>query len=368
MKLLALSTFTNLAFGYLGYNFFKENTKALNANPVQDRRKIVKVCITGAAGNVGSAFIPMLAHGEVFGQDVRVFIKMLDTPEKDNLLKGLNLELQDGAYKNLYGVEYGSNPRKLFRDSDVIVFAGGNPRHPGMRLEDLLQVNGQIFVDQAIALNDSAKPDVKCVVVTSPANTNALILKNYATRIPPENFTSLSRLAQNRATGLLAIRAGISPEFVKNIIVWGSHSDTQFPYVDGGSILGNSIRDVINNDKWIDEDFVNKIQNRGTEILETKGISSTSSAAKAIADHIKDWYIGTPDGTMTSMGVWSDGSYGIPKGLFCSMPVRTDNWNYKIVKNLLLNDRAKERLLATVGELTEQRDIIFGPSTTTTTN
>ena len=200
---LLLSTCSSIAFGLIGYQFFRENSKVLNANPAQEKRKILKVCVTGAAGHVGTALIPLLANGDVFGENVRIYLKLLDTPDKDNLMKGLSLELQDSAYPLLYGVENGSNAGKIFRDCDLAIFLGGNPRRPGMEIEDLLQVNGQIFKDQGRALHENAKKDVKCLVVTSPANTNALILQKYAPDISPENISSLSRLNQNRAVGLV---------------------------------------------------------------------------------------------------------------------------------------------------------------------
>jgi len=333
---------------------------------LRKKKKILKVCITGAAGHVATSFVPMLANGDVFGENVKVHIKLLDVPGNEHLLKGLNLELQDGAYPALYGVEYGTNPKKLFRDTDVAIFIGGFPRKPGMELHDLLQVNGQIFKEQGSALNENAKKDCKCVVVANPANTNTLILQQAAPNIPAENFTSLTRLDQNRAVSQLALKAGVSPTEIKNVIIWGNHSESLLPDVSYGVIHGLDIKTAFNDDEYLTKEFVTKVQHRGTEVLNAKGTSSQSSAAKAIKDHLKDWYFGTPQGTMTSMGVVSDGSYGIPKGIFCSIPVTTDGFKWRVARNLLLDDNSRNILKKSIQELIDERDTIFGihPQTT----
>jgi len=260
----------------------------------------------------------------------------------------------------LYEVDVGVNPTKMFRDIDVGVFIGGSPRRPGMKLIDLLQVNGQIYKEHGIALDRNAKSSVKCVVVANPVNNNAAILREYAPNIPEKNFTSLSRLDQNRAVAQIAHKVGVSPQDVKNVVVWGNHSHTFYPDVNFGTIHQNEIRKVVNNDQYLDKEFIEKVQGRANEILETKRAPSNISGAKAIRDHLKDWYFGIPDGTMTSMGVISDGSYGIPKGLVCSLPVRTAHFDYKIVKNLELTEFSRQKIRKSVEELIDEFEITLG--------
>jgi len=360
-KPLLFAASLSLFFGYSSYRSFYDKAKMAEQSKLQpDKRKVLKVCVTGAAGQVATAFIPMLANGDVFGEDVKVHLKMLDIPQKEYLLKGMQLELQDGAYSHLYGIEYGSNPKKLFRDIDLGVFIGGFPRVPGMELSDLLQVNGQIFKEQGIALYENAKKDVKCLVVANPANTNCAILRHYANDMPEENFTSLSRLDQNRAVAQLALKTGYNPNNIRNVIIWGNHSKTLFPDVKYGSINGTDIRELVGNDEYLANEFISTVQKRGGEILEIKRAPATVSGAKAISDHLRDWYFGIPQGQMTSMGVASDGSYGVPKGLFCSMPVVTRNFSYKVVRGLEISDCDKEKLKKTVDELLDERDIALG--------
>jgi malate dehydrogenase len=360
-KAFFLAGSASLLFGYSSYKSFYDKTRMASQSGIQqNNQKIMKICVTGAAGNVGTSLIPMLASGEVFGNDVKVHLKLLDVPAHEHTLKGMQLELQDGAYPLLYGVEIGSNPRKLFRDIDLGVFIGGYARHPGMERSDLLQINGQIFKDQGVALNENAKRDVKCLVVANPANTNCAILQHYAPEIPNANFTSLSRLDQNRAVGQLSQKTGVAPDRINNVIIWGNHSNTLFPSVRYGTINGLDIREAINNDSYIDSEFIKKVQNRGNEILETKKAPATISGAKAISDHLRDWYFGIPQGQMISMGVASDGSYGVPKGLICSMPVVTRNFDYKIVKGLEITRDDANKFRKSVNELVEERDIALG--------
>lgn len=318
--------------------------------------KTLRVCVTGAAGQIGYSFIPLLCSGTVFGPDVKIQLRLLDIPASIGVLEGVALEIQDGAYPLLEDVKCGDNPREMFQGCDVVVFIGGFPRKQGMERKELLKINGGIFRAQGRALDEVAKKTVRCLVVANPANTNCLILQRNAPSIPKENFSCLTRLDQNRAVAQIADRSGYPVTDVKNIIIWGNHSATQYPDVNHGTVQGKNIRNLFNDDAYLNIEFIQKVQKRGAEIINVRGGSSVFSAANAVKDHLRDWYFGTKAGTYVSMGVVSDGSYNIPEGLVFSYPVTTENFNYTIVKDLAWDAFSTEKIRITTQELVEERN------------
>lgn len=318
-------------------------------------KQTLKICITGAAGNIAYSFLPMLCSGQVFGDNIGLYLSLLDLPECHTALEGIKLELEDGLFPNLQTVEIGTDPTALFKDVDIAIFLGGTARQPGMDRKDLLGVNAKIFQLQGEALNEVAKVDCKVLVVANPCNTNCMILQKYCPKLPKKNFTSLNRLDQNRAIAAIAKKAGVASYKVKNIIVWGNHSDAQYPDISFGTIAGERIETVISDKEYLKNDFIKHVQKRGGEILAIRKKSAVLSGAIAVRDHMRDWYLGTKSGEWASMGVYSDGtSYNIPEGIFFSCPVTCKNGEYEIVKHLELDEIAKTKLKVCVDELLEE--------------
>jgi len=323
-------------------------------------RKTLKVCITGAAGNIGYSFLPMIASGQVFGEHVSLQLFLLEVQDRIYDLQGIKYELEDGLYPNLDRVEIGTDPRELFKDVDFAILLGGSARQPGMDRKDLLGVNSKIFKSQGQALNDVAKPSCKVLVVANPCNTNCLILQKHCPNIPKKNFTCLNRLDHNRAVAAIAKKAGVHASSVKNMIVWGNHSDTQYPDINFGTIDDVRIDEIILDEEFLKKEFISHVQKRGGEILSIRKKSPSFSGATAVRDHLKDWYFGTKSGEWVSMGVYSDGScYDIPEDLFFSLPVYCRDGEYQIVKDLDLNSEAKERLLSCIDDLIDERSEAF---------
>jgi len=293
----------------------------------------------------------------VFGPNVSLELRLLDIEPAEKILRAVYLELLDGAYPLVKNIEWGWDPKVIFKDADVAVFIGGFPRQKGQERKDLLERNGRIFKEQGQALDEVAKKTVKCLIVANPANTNASILQRFAPSIPKENFTCLTRLDHNRAMAQLAERAQVAVTGVKNVIIWGNHSSTQYPDVHHASINGQDARKFLDDDNYLNSAFISRVQKRGTEILEIKGTTSVFSAANAVKDHMRDWYFGTPLGEWTSMGVVSDRSYNVAEGLVYSFPVTTKNFEWQIVQGLKINefsrlkmDVTEKELLAEIGE------------------
>lgn len=319
-----------------------------------DGKRIFTICVTGAAGQTAYHLLPLLANGSVFGPNVRLRIRMLDKSDMIESLKAVAYELEDGCHPLLEGVKYGSDPKKLFKDCDLIIFIGGISRKPGMQRSDLLRHNGKIMKEQGKALNEVARKDVKCLVVTNPSNTNCLILQHHAPHIPKENFTSLSVLDHHRAIAQLANMLNKPASYFQNVIVWGNHSGTVFPDISHAKVGGEPLKNLVRDENFMNE-FIKKVQRRGDEILNTKRAHpSAMSGAHAIRDHLKIWWEGTEPGSYTSMGVISDGSYGVPEGIFFSFPVTTKYFNHNIVKALELDDFAKKQMRSTIMELVEE--------------
>jgi len=276
-------------------------------------------------------------------------------------LEGVVMEMQDCAYPLLEEVVATADPNVAFADIDVALCVGAMPRKEGMERKDLLKANAKIFEAQGKALNQFAKKTVKVVVVGNPANTNAFIISSYAPDIPKTNFSCLTRLDENRAKAQIALKCGVFANEVKNVTIWGNHSSTQFPDIEHGTVKVSGqdvpIRTAINDDDYLNNEFIKCVQTRGAAVIKARKLSSATSAAKAICDHMRDWWFGTNEGEWASMGVCSDGSYGIPAGLFYSYPLKISNRSFQIVQGLDISNFAREKMDATAKELIEERDM-----------
>jgi malate dehydrogenase len=285
-------------------------------------RKTLKICLTGAAGQISYSFLPMLASGQVFGENVSLHINLLDVPEAVDALEGIKLELLDGLFPCVEKIENGSDPKIMFADIDWVFCLGGQPRQPGMDRKDLLDINSKIFIAQGQALNEVAKSTCKVVVVANPCNTNCLMLQRNCPKLPKQNFTCLNRLDHNRAVAAVAQKAGVQPSKVKNVIVWGNHiSFMMYPDTTFATVNDQQIENVIEDKNFLTTEFISQVQKRASEISTLRKKSAIFSAASAIKDHIRDWHFGTKAGEWVSMGLYSDGTnYDIPEGIFFSFP------------------------------------------------
>lgn len=315
-----------------------------------------RVLITGAAGQIGYALCPMVARGAIFGPEQPVILHLLDIEPAAQALEGVKMELLDAALPLLEDVVVSTKPEEACKGVDVAVMVGGFPRKAGMERKDVMSKNVSIYATQAAALEAHASKDVKVLVVANPANTNALMLKEHAPSIPAENITALTRLDHNRALAQVAERAGVHVTKVKNVIIWGNHSSTQYPDVAHGTVDGKPIREALaDSTEWLDGEFITVVQQRGAAIIKARGLSSAMSAASSACDHMRDWVQGTPEGTWVSMGVYSDGSYGQPEGLIYSFPCTCKDGKWSIVQGLELGPLAQEKLKITSDELVEER-------------
>ncbi|OMJ76612.1 hypothetical protein SteCoe_23989 [Stentor coeruleus] len=319
----------------------------------------VKVGVTGAAGQIGYSILPMICSGQMLGADTKIDLALLDIPQCEDALRGVAMEINDSAFPLLNSLKYGSDPREILRDLDIIIFLGGFPRKAGMERKELLQKNMNIFKEQGTALNEVGKPTTLCLVVANPANTNCLVLAHHAPNIPRKNFTAMTRLDHNRASFQIANRVGALTIDVKNVAIWGNHSSTQYPDVNHGTVRGGAIRPAVNDDEWLNGEFISCVQKRGAAIIAARKLSSAMSAAKAAVDHVRDWYLGTKDGEWVSMAVLSDGSYGIDTGLCYSFPCTCSNREWHIVQGLDINEFSRDKMNLTKQELTEERDEAF---------
>jgi len=331
-----------------------------------ESKTVLKVCVTGAAGQIAYSLLYSIANGEVFGKDQPLVMTLLDIPIMMDSLRGVVMELQDCALTLLKDVIPTDDPVVAFKDIDVAILVGAMPRREGMLRKDLLTANARIFESQGKVLDVHAKKSVKVVVVGNPANTNAMICSHFAPSIPKENFTCLTRLDQNRAQAQISARVGVRADAVRNVIIWGNHSSTQFPDVSHAYVLRDgqktSVYDAVQNDEWIKEDFIKTIQQRGAAVIKARKLSSAMSAAKATCDHMRDWWFGTPEGEWVSMGVPSDGSlYGIPAGIIYSVPVRIKaDHSWEVVQGLEVSDFARGKMDATATELVEEKKTALG--------
>jgi malate dehydrogenase len=321
-------------------------------------KKPMRVAVTGAAGQIGYSLLFRIASGEMLGKDQPVILQLLEIPDEkaQKALKGVMMELDDCAFPLLQGMVAASDPMVAFKDADVALLVGARPRGPGMERKDLLEANGAIFVPQGKALGEVASRDVKVLVVGNPANTNALIAMKNAKGLKPEQFTAMMRLDHNRAMTQVAQKTGKPVTDVKKMSIWGNHSATQYPDVFHAEVGGKNAGQLINDQAWVEGTFIPTVQKRGAAIIEARGVSSAASAANAAIDHVRDWVLGTNE--WVSMGVPSDGSYGIPEGLVFGFPCTTANGKYTIVKGVEHGDFAKGKIAATQKELNEERAAI----------
>ncbi|MFZ3323393.1 MAG: malate dehydrogenase [Usitatibacter sp.] len=321
-------------------------------------KKPMRVAVTGAAGQIGYSLLFRIASGELLGEEQPVILQLLEIPDEkaQKALKGVMMELDDCAFPLLHSMVPASDPKVAFKDVDVALLVGARPRGPGMERKDLLEANGAIFVPQGKALNEVASRDVKVLVVGNPANTNALIAMKNAPSLKPTQFTAMMRLDHNRAMTQVAQKAGKAVTDVKKMGIWGNHSATQYPDIFHAEVAGQNAAKLINDQAWVEGTFIPTVQKRGAAIIEARGLSSAASAANAAIDHVRDWVMGTND--WVSMGIPSDGSYGIPEGLMFGYPVTCAGGQYTIVKGLEHNDFAKGKISATQKELSEERAAI----------
>lgn len=321
----------------------------------------LRVLVTGAAGQIAYSLLYSVAKGDVFGPNQPISLVLLDIEAMMGVLEGVVMELTDCALPLLVEVIKTSDVELAFTDVDVAILVGAMPRREGMERKDLLKANVKIFKQQGQALNAKAKKDVKVVVVGNPANTNAYICKMYAPSIPPQNFTCLTRLDQNRAAAQIANRLNVSSRDVNNVIIWGNHSSTQFPDVSKAVVNLNGkvqpVPEAVKDDQWIKNEFISTVQKRGAAVIAARKLSSAMSAAKAICDHLRDWWQGVPEGSFVSMGVASNGAYGIEEGLMYSFPVKTNkDHTYSIIEGLSVDDFAQEKMEITMKELIEEKN------------
>lgn len=326
----------------------------------------ITVLITGAAGQIAYNLSNMVANGNLFGKDQKVILHLLDIPQAAEALKGVVMELQDCAFTVLEKIIATHDLEEAFKDIDVALMVGAMPRKQGMERRDLLSANVNIFKQQGQALEKYAKKTVKVLVVGNPANTNCLMMSKFAPSIPKENFTALSRLDHNRAIFQVAHKCGVTNESVKNVIVWGNHSNKQFPDLAHAVVCKNgkehNAKTLINDCEWVKKDFTPCVQNRGAAVINARKLSSAASAAKAIVDQMHDWWFGTKDGEWVSMSVYSDGThYGAPNDVYFSFPVTIDkHGHYKIVDGLSMDDWSKELFKNSADELEDERKVAMG--------
>ncbi len=317
----------------------------------------VRVAVTGAAGQISYSLLFRIAAGDMLGKDQPVILQMLEITPALEALNGVAMEIADCAFPLVAGMEQTDDPRVAFRDADYVLLVGAKPRGPGMERKDLLEANAAIFSDQGKALNEVASRNVRVLAVGNPANTNALITQRNAPDLDKSQFTAMTRLDHNRAMAQLAIGTDSTVNDIRRMTVWGNHSSTQFPDLHPCTVNGKPAIDQISQD-WYEKEFIPKVQQRGAEIINARGASSAASAANAAIDHMRDWALGTEDGDWVSMGIYSDGSYGIQEGLIYSFPCTCKNGQWEIVQGLEINDFQRERMSATEQELAEERDAV----------
>jgi malate dehydrogenase len=318
----------------------------------------LKVAVTGAAGQIGYSLLFRLASGSLLGPERPIELRLLEIEPALKALEGVVMELDDGAFPLLSGVEIGADPNKIFSRVNLALLVGARPRGPGMERGDLLEANGAIFTAQGKALNSVAADDVRIGVTGNPANTNALIALNNAPDIPKERFSALTRLDHNRAISQLAKKTGAKVTDIKKVTIWGNHSATQYPDIFHAEINGKNAAEVVGDEKWIADEFIPTVAKRGAAIIDARGSSSAASAASATIDAARDWLLGTPSDDWVSMAVFSDGSYGVPEGLISSFPVTTKGGDWSIVQGLEINDFSRSRIDKSTAELADERKAV----------
>ena len=318
----------------------------------------VKVAVTGAAGQIGYSLLFRIASGDLLGPDTPVELRLLEITPALKALEGVVMELDDCAFPLLSKVEIGDDPNTIFSRVNLALLVGARPRTKGMERGDLLEANGAIFTGQGKALNAHAADDVRIGVTGNPANTNALIAMTNAPDIPKERFSALTRLDHNRAISQLAAKTGAPVTDIKKMTIWGNHSATQYPDIFHAEVAGKNAAEVVNDQPWIENDFIPTVAKRGAAIIEARGSSSAASAASATIDAARDWLKGSPEGDWLSMAVVSDGSYDVPEGLVSSFPVTTSGGDWEVVQGLEIDEFSRGRIDASAAELAEERDAV----------
>jgi malate dehydrogenase len=317
-------------------------------------KKPVRIAVTGATGQIGYALLFRIASGNMLGKDTPVILQLLDLPQSQTAAQGVMMELQDCAFPLLVDMFATHDPEVAFKDADIAILVGARPRSKGMERSDLLQANAEIFAAQGAALNKVASRNVKVLVVGNPANTNAYIAMKSAPDLPAKNFTALMRLDQNRALSQLAEKTGKPVSKIKKLCIWGNHSPTMYTDYRFATVENENVAEIINDQDWYINEYLPKVGKRGSAIIEARGLSSAASAANAIIDQIHDWVIGSDDEWVT-MGVPSDGSYGIPEGIVFGFPMTCKNGEYTIIKDLPIDEFSQERINQTLAELKEEK-------------
>ncbi|MDQ6822680.1 MAG: malate dehydrogenase [Actinomycetota bacterium] len=318
----------------------------------------VRVAVTGAAGQIGYALVFRIASGQLLGPDTPVHLSLLEIPDAVKAAQGTAMELDDCAFPLLASVDIHDDPNQAFDGASVALLVGARPRTKGMERSDLLEANGGIFKPQGRALNEHAAPDVKVLVVGNPANTNCLIARSHAPDIPDERFTAMTRLDHNRAIAQLAAKSGAPVRDITNVTIWGNHSATQYPDIFNAKIGGGNAAEAIDDQEWLESDFIPTVQKRGAAIIEARGASSAASAANAVIDHVSNWVHGTSAGDWVSMALYSRGAYGVDEGLISSFPVTCSDGSYAVVEGLAVSEFSRARIDATVNELKEEREAV----------
>ena len=318
----------------------------------------VKVTVTGAAGQIGYALLFRIASGHLLGPDTPVHLSLLEIPAAIKAAEGTAMELDDCAFPLLERISITDDPKEAFDGTNIGLLVGARPRGPGMERGDLLEANGGIFKPQGEAINAGAADDIKVLVVGNPANTNALIAASAAPDVPRERFTAMMRLDHNRAIAQLANKLGKPVSSVTNMTVWGNHSSTQYPDLVHAKVDGEDAWGVVDDAVWIKDEFIPRVAKRGAAIIEARGASSAASAANAAIDHVNNWVNGTPEGDWVSMGIPSDGSYGVPDDIIAGFPVTCSNGEYKIVQGLEIDEFSQGKIDASAAELSEERQAV----------
>ena len=318
----------------------------------------LKVAVTGAAGQIGYSLLFRLASGSLLGSDRPIELRLLEIEPALKALEGVVMELDDCAFPLLSGVEIGADANKIFDGVNLALLVGARPRGPGMERSDLLEANGAIFTAQGKALNSVAADDIRIGVTGNPANTNALIALSNAPDIPKERFSALTRLDHNRAISQLAKKTGAKVTDIKKLTIWGNHSATQYPDIFHAEVGGKNAAEVVNDQSWIENDFIPTVAKRGAAIIDARGASSAASAASATVDAARSWLLGSPEGDWVSMAVFSDGSYGVPEGIVSSFPVTTKGGNWSIVQGLEIDEFSRGRIDKTTAELVDERTAV----------
>ncbi|MGK2955122.1 MAG: malate dehydrogenase [Solirubrobacterales bacterium] len=318
----------------------------------------VKVTVTGAAGQIGYALLFRIASGQLLGPDVKVHLSLLEIPAAVKAAEGTAMELDDCAFPLLEKISITDDPGDAFDGTNIGLLVGARPRGPGMERGDLLEANGGIFKPQGEAINSGAADDIKVLVVGNPANTNALIAASAAPDVPRERFTAMMRLDHNRAIAQLANKLGVPVNSVTNMTVWGNHSSTQYPDLVHAKVDGENAWEVVDDEVWIKDEFIPRVAKRGAAIIEARGASSAASAANAAIDHVNNWVNGTADGDWVSMGIPSDGSYGVPDDIIAGFPVTCSAGEFQIVQGLEIDEFSRGKIDASAAELSEERQAV----------